>query len=242
MKDCFPARLKRKDLEDVSDDFSDFSLSSPARKIRRLDAEQLPPIIEEEECEIPIEIEEPLPDEQSYVSNYSCGIRIEELPNEPSNEERAIVLFKPMSANPLVQSPSNFSVSPNLILGFKNQMMLSSKSDGWKPTGGDEEENDSSGADNGCRAVVPWVAPQHRPTPGAEELLPQQVDSSEMMDTQEVAGETAMDVEDSPGLDQGNVNGGTGAGLEQQFHQWQKQHCLIPSPPQNSTTPITWYR
>lgn len=29
-------KMKRKDLEEVNDDFSEFSLSSPARKIRRL--------------------------------------------------------------------------------------------------------------------------------------------------------------------------------------------------------------
>lgn len=29
-------KMKRKDLDQVNDDFSDFSLSSPARKIRRL--------------------------------------------------------------------------------------------------------------------------------------------------------------------------------------------------------------
>lgn len=29
-------KMKRKDIEEVNDDFSDFSLSSPARKIRRL--------------------------------------------------------------------------------------------------------------------------------------------------------------------------------------------------------------
>lgn len=36
MEDFTGFKLKRKDLEDVNDDFSDFSLSSPARKIRRL--------------------------------------------------------------------------------------------------------------------------------------------------------------------------------------------------------------
>ncbi|WCJ34688.1 hypothetical protein M5689_015982 [Euphorbia peplus] len=40
-----PMKMKRKDLEDVNEDFSDFSLSSPARKIRRLD------VIMEEEVE-----------------------------------------------------------------------------------------------------------------------------------------------------------------------------------------------
>ncbi|KAJ4850502.1 hypothetical protein Tsubulata_044290 [Turnera subulata] len=43
-------RMKRKEAEDVSDDFSDFSLTSPARKIRRLEA-GLPPIVEEEDME-----------------------------------------------------------------------------------------------------------------------------------------------------------------------------------------------
>lgn len=36
MEGYFPLKMKRKDLEDVTDDFSDFSLCSPARKIRRL--------------------------------------------------------------------------------------------------------------------------------------------------------------------------------------------------------------
>ncbi|EPS69227.1 hypothetical protein M569_05544 [Genlisea aurea] len=39
-------KLKRKDLEDFSVDFSDFSLSYPPRKTRRTDAEPLPPILE----------------------------------------------------------------------------------------------------------------------------------------------------------------------------------------------------
>ncbi|KAK1289388.1 hypothetical protein QJS10_CPB18g00049 [Acorus calamus] len=43
-----PAKMKRRDLDEVNDEFSEFSLSSPARKIRRLDLE-LPPIMEEEE-------------------------------------------------------------------------------------------------------------------------------------------------------------------------------------------------
>lgn len=34
--DCVPTRMKRKEIDRVNDDFSDFSLSSPASKIRRL--------------------------------------------------------------------------------------------------------------------------------------------------------------------------------------------------------------
>lgn len=36
MDGYYPLKMKRKDLEQVSDEFSDFSLSAPARKIRRL--------------------------------------------------------------------------------------------------------------------------------------------------------------------------------------------------------------
>ncbi|KAL5052757.1 hypothetical protein RYX36_033439 [Vicia faba] len=62
--------LKRKatgPLDQISHHFSDFSLSSPATKIRRLDAE-LTPIVEEEEKNEPLTV---------------------------PNDERAIVLFKP---------------------------------------------------------------------------------------------------------------------------------------------------
>ena len=54
------------------------------------------------------------------------GPVIEELPCVPENDERAIVLFKPMST-PLSQSPSNFSVSvsPDLITGFKSKLLNS---------------------------------------------------------------------------------------------------------------------
>lgn len=34
--DCLPMKMKRKEIDRVNDEFSDFSLSSPARKIRRL--------------------------------------------------------------------------------------------------------------------------------------------------------------------------------------------------------------
>lgn len=33
---CLPMKMKRKEIDRVNNDFSDFSLSSPARKIRRL--------------------------------------------------------------------------------------------------------------------------------------------------------------------------------------------------------------
>ncbi|KAG5606903.1 hypothetical protein H5410_028395 [Solanum commersonii] len=144
MEPYYTLKMKRKDLEDVYDEFSEFSLSSPARKIRRLlptcdqeirvetvvvksffDAD-LPPIIEEvEEPEIPIAFEQAAT-YPSFGSNaVNRGLVIEELPSVPENEERAIVLFKPMNTQP-VHSPSNFSVKvdPQFLNGLKSKSLV----------------------------------------------------------------------------------------------------------------------
>jgi len=125
--------MKRKDIDRVNDDFSDFSLSSPARKIRRLvnslsellktlefvfmmmmmmnwcyimliQDVDLPPIMEEEEIDLPM---------QDTVA--------EEIELEPVNDERAIVLFKPLH----YQQPSsgNVFVDRHLISGFKSKFL-----------------------------------------------------------------------------------------------------------------------
>ncbi|CAH8363214.1 unnamed protein product [Eruca vesicaria subsp. sativa] len=93
--DCVPMKMKRKEIDRVNDDFSDFSLSSPAKKIRRLDLD-LPPIKEEE-----VVMEE-------HVSP------------PPENEERAIVLFKPPT--PHHHQPHLF-VDRSLISGLKNRFL-----------------------------------------------------------------------------------------------------------------------
>lgn len=245
MEGYYPLRLKRKDLEDVSEDFSDFSLSSPARKIRRLDAE-LPPIIEEEERDISIEFEDTPPtSEHTFGSNSTGGIKIEELPDEPSNEERAIVLFNPNQTTPLPHSPSSFSVSinPSFISGLKNQVLWSNQSSSWKLTNdGSGEENDYSSG-SGCLAVVPWV-PSHFSSGCGSEYPPQttQTDTCEMMDAQEVK-EATMEIEEMDSTPQSNGHEAGGVNLNEQFQQWQQQHCLFSQPPHNTTpTPVVWYR
>ncbi|CAK9170668.1 unnamed protein product [Ilex paraguariensis] len=236
MKGFLPLKLKRKDLEEINDDFSDFSLSSPARKIRRLDAElPLPPIMEEEELEIP-----PAYGQQT-IPTSNVGPVIEELPTVPVNEERSIVLFKPMNS-PLLQLPSTFSVSvdPDLISGFKNadQVLWSSKSSPLKSAEDDVVKQDlNSVATNDLLAVVPWVP---SPFPTTSEAQVFQTDASDLMEA-EVIEASAMDVEDkNVGVDQrpGNEFGGISEGL----HPWQQQHCMIPQPPQNASTPLVWYR
>lgn len=245
-------KMKRKDLEDVNDDFSDFSLSSPARKIRRLDAE-LPPIMEEEEADH-AEVQKLAPEEAEDVASNINNMNMEELgglpsnhphnesesesENENENEERALVLFNPPIINththahpyPLFHSPPSdlsLSVNSDLLLGIKNQILWSSQSNAIKTA---ERQGSNT---NDCLAVVPWVASQIPLTSGPD--VPR-TEVSELMETEDM-GEATMDVEESkPG--QGYEFNEMSEGI----HQWQQQHCMIPQLPENTTTPIVWYR
>ncbi|KAK6944673.1 hypothetical protein RJ641_025775 [Dillenia turbinata] len=243
-------KIKRKELQEINDDFSDFSLSSPARKIRRLDAE-LPPIMEEEEAEKEIMFHSnPEFDFENQRAGEFGGAVIEELElpnNSNNNEERAIVLFKPLFDNPLLLSPSDcrVSLSSDLISGFKNRNLWSRDSN---PARLDDDEkeaargNQMSVTTDNHLAVVPWV-PSHSqfpPNSDAPMAVPQ-IEAPELMDAEEMEA-SSMDVEESNmAVEQGQVNelGGRMRGSEG-FQQWQQQHCMTPQIPQNTSTPITW--
>ncbi|XP_058068426.1 uncharacterized protein LOC131217506 [Magnolia sinica] len=234
-------KMKRKDLEDVYDEFSEFSLSSPARKIRRLDAD-LPPIMEEEPA-IPPVFGQPSPDEHLNVSTGQLGAAMEEAaPSLPLNEERALVLYKPVNM-PFLQSSSSSNISlkvnTELIPGFKNHHQHF-----WlgHPNIITEVEDDEASMDenlastNHCLAVVPWVPSQLH----ADHLEINGL--SEPMDTEE-AGAVTMEVEEENpstsvgGQEEARVPAGMGGG--DGLQQWQ-QHCLTPQIPQSTSTPIMW--
>lgn len=200
-------KFKRKDIDRVNDDFSDFSLSSPATKIRRLDA-GLPPIIEEEEFPV-----------------------IEELPSS-ENEERAVVLFQPVNSH-LVHFPSNFSVSvdSHIIADFKKQFLQS----GHKVSlNSDDDETVADSSSNGCRAVVPWVR-SVVPFTGVDDSPPDAMEADDM-------GEAFMDIEGNSDSNMKPEQGCGVTGTSEGFHQWPQPHCMIPQPPQNISSPITWFR
>ncbi|KAF7849273.1 hypothetical protein BT93_L1022 [Corymbia citriodora subsp. variegata] len=243
-------KMKRKDLDQVSDDFSDFSLSSPARKIRRLDAE-LPPIMEDDEPEIA------MPDLRSdpgVLRNRSGCPVIEELPTEsalasssasaPENEERAIVLFKPVHGRlQRGPSPSSFSVSvdPDFISGFKSQFYWSNEPAHEKLI---EDETDAAETNKGgtnCMAMVPWIPSQFPPASGIELL---QTEGSEAMEAEET-GDGTMEIEDaneSYQAVQEQAHGYAGQSASEGFQQWQQPHCMTPQPPHSVSTPLVWYR
>ncbi|CDP20191.1 unnamed protein product [Coffea canephora] len=232
-------KMKRKDLDQVNEEFSDFSLTSPARKIRRLDAELAP--ITEEEPEIPLVFERP-ENEGSFGGGNGRvgggGVVIEELPNGVENEERAIVVFNPVNS-PLLQSPSNYSisVSPPLISGLKNQLPWSNYSSQWRALESEDRTDDNkSGRQNECLAVVPWVPPPHLYSTSGDEAVPQ-IDVSDMMEADDAEVST-MDVEDNTVGSEQKV----GMNVNEGLRQWQQQHCMIPQPPQNISTPIVWFQ
>ncbi|RVW27940.1 hypothetical protein CK203_094116 [Vitis vinifera] len=228
-------KMKRKELEEVNDDFSDFSLSSPPEKFadcfyvsgsRRMDNQtlnilsateetfdaELPPIMEEEEMMFPVEFEQLLPEKQ--VENTR-----EEVDGIPLNAERAIVLFKPVNS-PLMQSPSKFSVSvdSDIISGFKNQFPWSSQPNLRKSV----EDETASGERN---TRVP------------------QIEAVELMEEAEEMEVTTMDIEDNNlNPEQQQEHGFGGMRGSESLHQWQQQHCMTPQLPQNMSTPITWFR
>ncbi|XWS28160.1 hypothetical protein CRYUN_Cryun25bG0041800 [Craigia yunnanensis] len=209
----FSGKLKRKDIDKVNDDFSDFSLSSPATKFRRLDAD-LPPIIEEEE---------------SFLEN----------------QEKAIVLFNPLllhnnysnnynNNSPLLPSPSTLSISltSDLISGFKNQFVQATD---MRSADFDEAKNEQSkNAMEGCLAVDSWVP---SPIPSVESRDGElEVPDSMEADEKDVEENNS----DNAGMEQGHGYEFGGLKPSEGLHHWSQQHCMMPQPPQNPFTPISW--
>ncbi|XP_073010571.1 uncharacterized protein [Typha latifolia] len=221
-------RAKRKDLEEMHDDFADFSLSSPARKIRRLDAE-LPPIMEDEPS-IPSFFEQHLPrDEMDDVGSVS---RVELVMNDaltslPLNDERALVLYKsadtPVPLSP-DQSIVSLRVSADLIRGLKNQVF---------GQGNSRSLEDTSAERKNCLAVVPWVPSQVMVPTNWSVSVPESPVVEEPMEA-EVEEGASMEIEE----EREHTVTVEGIGSEG-FHQWQ-QHCMTPQFPTNQSSTVMW--
>ncbi|KAK9192784.1 hypothetical protein WN944_003477 [Citrus x changshan-huyou] len=215
--------MKRKefDVDDVSDELHDFSLTSPARKIRRLNA-QLPPIMEEErEQEI-------LPVPVAVESSDS-----------DADKAKAIVLYKPPFQT---QSSPNLSVSLDLVSGFKNQFLRTSQSGNVKLDEDEELPEKNDALKNSSLAVVPWVPSQFQLLPTSGMDTPQ-TQATELMEADDM-GEATMDIEENnnPSIGQGNAYEFGGIRENDGLNQWQQQHCMIPQLPQTTSTPITWFQ
>ncbi|CAN1159550.1 hypothetical protein LINPERPRIM_LOCUS22247 [Linum perenne] len=224
------AGFKRKclDFDLVADDFSDFSLSSPALKIRRLDAESLPPMMDEDGSPATYDHSATFPEDGAAAAPVvEMGESVP--PTQSENLERALVLFRPVNILPTSCSQSNYSVAlDSQLLSCLNRDQLLSSGQAFEIESGGSQISDASDRD-GCRAVVPWVS-QHSIMQGFP---------TESMEPDE-AGVVSMDVEDSE--DNGNIEQGRQFCNSSVPQLQQQQHCLIPELPRNNLTPVTWLR
>ncbi|KAG1364532.1 hypothetical protein COCNU_11G013590 [Cocos nucifera] len=228
-------KMKRKDLEEVYDEFSEFSLSSPARKIRRLDAE-LPPIMEEEDPAVPVALEfeqQQLPRDLMSGGRgmpESASTMTDAVPVPALNEERALVLYKPVDTQLLfspAQSNVSLRVSSDLIHGLKNQAFRS---------GNQMRMEDKSAVSSNCLAMVPWVPNQgFVVTTGSGVTTVQSKVSPETMEAEQIESVSMEVEEEGDQARQASIDEGAGG---EGFHQWQ-QHCMTQFPP-NTSTPIMW--
>nr|CAD1825415.1 unnamed protein product [Ananas comosus var. bracteatus] len=187
-------KMKRRDLDEADDEFFEFSLSSPATKIRRLDAEFNVAPIAEKDGE-PLEIEEAMGDSSLDLPSM--------------NEERAIVLYKPIDSHPLLgpnRSNVSLQISSDLIPGLKNGFFQRVK--GGSPV------------DDRRTALVPWA---HVCTEAAEAV-----------EMAEEGASMEVEVEEEEGKGRGEqINTSNGGVEDQRLHptqwQWQWQnHCMDP--------------
>uniref|UniRef100_A0A0A9G8L5 Uncharacterized protein n=1 Tax=Arundo donax TaxID=35708 RepID=A0A0A9G8L5_ARUDO len=222
---------KRKELEQVVDGLSDFSLSGPAAKSRRLDPE-LPPIMEEEAPapSMPFQHEMLGEDISSGINVPSVEDMMEgAMSPHVSSEDMALVLYKPVD-NPALFGPgissSSFTVSSDLIRGLKNHAFNQ---------GNYHELEDKSPQRSNILALVPWAPPQiaiksdwvtSEPETTQHFEVPMEADEDEA---------TSMDVEEVP--EATAVVGFDGNDL----HQWQ-QHCMTPPSLPNPSGHVMWSR
>ncbi|XP_064986772.1 uncharacterized protein LOC135625642 [Musa acuminata AAA Group] len=211
-------RAKRKEPEEVYDDFSYFSLSSPAAKIRRLDADMFP-MIEENEATTMTRFKQQLPIEQISTTTYGMPdirpVTVHSIAACPPNEKGAFV-YDSAEATPFLSpvGPNvSFRVSSDLIRGIKNHVFKLQDQTMAKM-------DDKIPVSNNCLALVPWVPPQA--TVGAYEYAGSQSGSQpsqEPMEAEE-AGAAPMAVEEN------REQTVTGINVDV-IQQWQ-QHCMAP--------------
>lgn len=230
--------MKRKDIEYHSDDFS---LFSPATKIRRLDAYH-PPIIGEDVPDFPSWIRNPAAN--VGVDNLASNIRrtgsssqvMVDMPATSENVDRSIVLSNP-TTTPLPLSPSRFSIDSDILSGIKKDIHRSNHSILVKSAEDQEEEGRKNAR---CLAVIPWNPPlQQFPFTTAGNM--QGAMSELVEDDQQIGEATTMDIEED--------NTATEYSQQQQYSQmnenliqWQLQqqqhHCMmIQQAPQSSSAP-----
>lgn len=217
---------KRKELEQVVDGLSDFSLSGPAAKSRRLDS-GLPPIMEEEPPAPSVAFHMMGEKINSGVNMSSVDVMMEgAIPHHVPSEDMALVLYKPVPFGPGISS-SSFIVSPDLIRGLKNHA--------FNQTSYGELQDESPERSNSL-ALVPWTPPKMSIRSDWVASEPSEPESTQNFEVPMEADETEltyMDVEEAPEATAGVFDG------EDPRH-W--QHCMTPPSLPNPSAHVMWSR
>ncbi|KAG0470396.1 hypothetical protein HPP92_017096 [Vanilla planifolia] len=206
--------MKRKGFDEVCEDFSPFSLSAPASKIRRLDGD-LP--FMEEQC-IPLVIEQQPPEEEMR------GLTSNEAFSPPAwNEERALVVYRPPEAH----LSYSFKIDPKLFGNLKNYKYWPENSNAVVIEEAEEHNQSSS---HNCLAIVPWVSSQ---VPVTGEVVQISSSGNERVEEQmEAEGSDAvMEIEED--LQPGDA--GFGSNTSKPWH-----HYIISQAMQNTSAPLLW--
>ncbi|OEL36889.1 hypothetical protein BAE44_0002092 [Dichanthelium oligosanthes] len=220
---------KRKELEQVVDGLSDFSLSGPAAKSRRLDP-GLPPIMEEDPPAPSMAFQMLGEKINTGVNMPSVEVMMEGAMSHhvPSDsEDMALVLYKPVD-NPLPFGPgissSSFIVSSDLIRGLKSHA--------FNQVSYHELEGESPERSNSL-ALVPWKPPQ---MPISSDWVASEPERAQIFEEPMEADETeitSMDFEEAPEATAGGFDG-------ENVHQW--QHCMTPPIFPNPSAHFMWSR
>ncbi|KAF0925123.1 hypothetical protein E2562_015406 [Oryza meyeriana var. granulata] len=221
---------KRKELDQVVDGLSDFSLSGPAAKSRRLDI-GLPPIMEEETPGPSTPFGHEMLGEEIHnvvsmpIMEDMVGDAME---SHPSSEDKALVLYKPVD-NTVCIGPGTLNpsiiISPDLIRGLKNQAFSQRNYHAL--------EDKSPGCSNSL-ALVPWTPPQIATIPEWPASNSENRDIFEVPMESDETEVDSMDVEESPEATVAVIDG-------ESLHQWQ-QHCMTPSSLPNPSAAVMWSR
>ncbi|GMY17676.1 L-arabinokinase [Fagus crenata] len=227
--------MKRKDLQDIFDEFS-------SRKSRRLDVDILQNMNEDPTTIVPQILEQGLLQEQPFISSGNMvqteAPVIDSMPSNINSEERALVLYNPPNI-PFVKSPSSpdftIVVNSELIPGLKDILSLGGNGKLVKSVEKDDTEKNPV-VSNDCLAVVPWVA-SYLPLASGENT--QSAGLPEAMETEEVE---IMDTDyNSSSSICGQRTFEYGGTVEEagELHHWQ-HHFMQPHLLKNNSAPVTW--
>ncbi|KAL0903348.1 hypothetical protein M5K25_027721 [Dendrobium thyrsiflorum] len=210
METIVGGRMKRRGVGEIYDDFTDLSLSAPATKIRRLDAE-FPPFMEERQQVVGSMLDVELSEGEMSNAAPNAGVTMNESSFPPAgNVERALVLYKPVN----YQLDPSLNINPELITGLRKSVF-------WPGSCDIVQESFGKGYHINCLALVPWAPSESHTTATMVELS---TSRSELL-------EEPMEIENDQSAK---------SGIEcESFHQWQK-HCMLPELTQTTTAaPIT---